>query len=231
MAGSRAARLVSALAVLLSTPLVAAPHATTLYVNFVGADWIPDKIVRDALAEAVQLWRRYEIELVQSTHPSAVQVTIDPGADRQPDVLGESRFRDGQPMPFIVIYYGAVIRAASKGNPFDLDVDSALPRVHDTAVARVLGRAVAHEIGHYLLRWQHHAQGGLMRATHRPSDLVAPRSAPFALSQTDIARLRASLGGPVLAGLRQSSVDSRQSAVDDAQPSAGPTLEPAAFVQ
>jgi hypothetical protein len=48
-------------------------------------------------------------------------------------------------------------------------------RAVEALLPRALGRALAHEIGHYLLRTREHAARGLMRASFRPEDLVAPR--------------------------------------------------------
>jgi hypothetical protein len=40
-------------------------------------------------------------------------------------------------------------------------------------MGRVLGRALAHEIGHYLLRSPDHSVTGLMRAQHSIAELMA----------------------------------------------------------
>jgi hypothetical protein len=54
------------------------------------------------------------------------------------------------------------------GHPFDT-----LPTtLADTLVARALGRALAHEIGHYLLGTGQHSAHGLMRASFAPQDLL-----------------------------------------------------------
>jgi hypothetical protein len=47
---------------------------------------------------------------------------------------------------------------------------------HDIVVGRALGRALAHELGHYFLRSKTHASRGLMRATW-------PADEPFAISR------------------------------------------------
>jgi hypothetical protein len=41
-------------------------------------------------------------------------------------------------------------------------------------IGRVLGRAIAHELGHYLFGSSNHTSDGLMRATHRLDDLTSP---------------------------------------------------------
>ena len=55
----------------------------------------------------------------------------------------------------------------------------------------VLGRAVAHEIGHYLLRTQTHAQRGLMRAAINAPEFADPQSRSFRLDEAAQAHLAA----------------------------------------
>ena len=49
---------------------------------------------------------------------------------------------------------------------------------HDL-MGRMLGRAVAHELGHYLFRSREHADAGLMRAMLRTDELVGLTDRPF----------------------------------------------------
>jgi hypothetical protein len=61
------------------------------------------------------------------------------------------------------------------GHPFDT-LPTALA---DTLVARALGRALAHEIGHYLLGTGEHSPHGLMRASFAPQDLLLEAIRPL----------------------------------------------------
>jgi hypothetical protein len=61
--------------------------------------------------------------------------------------------------------------------------------IHDAAVGRALGRALAHEIGHFLLRTRQHSPTGLMQAMHSISALIGTDRRPFVLSADDVARL------------------------------------------
>jgi hypothetical protein len=61
----------------------------------------------------------------------------------------------------------------------------------DLFIARALGRALAHEIGHYLLGTARHTSHGLMRARFTPQELVEPASeARYGLDRRDRAALR-----------------------------------------
>ena len=64
--------------------------------------------------------------------------------------------------------------------------------VRDQLVGRALGRVLAHEIGHFLLRLHDHT-GGLMRARHQVPALIDPDRRAFRLTPADAGRLRALL--------------------------------------
>jgi len=51
----------------------------------------------------------------------------------------------------------------------------------------VLGRALAHELGHFLLRSRTHSPKGLMRPSQALPDLVSPDRRPFTLSAGEVA--------------------------------------------
>jgi hypothetical protein len=54
----------------------------------------------------------------------------------------------------------------------------------------VMGRALAHEIGHYLLGTREHASRGLMAASLKPDDATLGSATRFSLPHPDAARMR-----------------------------------------
>ena len=70
-------------------------------------------------------------------------------------------------------------------HPFDR---LALAQLRLQTLGVVLGRAVAHEIGHYLLGGEH-ARAGLMRSTFDPREFVDVRDRIFQLDHVDASRL------------------------------------------
>jgi hypothetical protein len=90
--------------------------------------------------------------------------------------------------------------------------DSGDSMVLDAAVGRVLGRVMAHEFGHVLLRSASHADTGLMSASLQAHDLVPSKRALDTLSASERAYIkirfdnsagrppRPNLPAPVLAG-------------------------------
>jgi len=63
--------------------------------------------------------------------------------------------------------------------------------MHDRLFGRVLGRALAHEIGHFLLRRQGHSSKGLMRAQQQVPDLMREDRSCCILSAADVLALDA----------------------------------------
>ncbi len=53
---------------------------------------------------------------------------------------------------------------------------------HDVLIARAMGRALAHELGHYLLQSPEHAPQGLMRAVRPSADFFNPSRKGFELA-------------------------------------------------
>jgi len=70
----------------------------------------------------------------------------------------------------------------------------------ETLLARAMGRALAHELGHYLLASKVHSERGLMKATMTAAELFMPDSRALRLElaqrRTVAARLR---GEPLVA--------------------------------
>lgn len=64
------------------------------------------------------------------------------------------------------------------------------PDLQRQALGRIIGRALAHEIGHYLLAVPRHAKRGLMRASFDPRLLVHPGTHRYRLVESDVRALR-----------------------------------------
>ncbi|HET9833421.1 MAG TPA: hypothetical protein VFP91_16995 [Vicinamibacterales bacterium] len=150
-----------------------------------------------ALKEATLIWATYGVDVSASdSHgcesADAVRLTVTFANGRNQGVaaasLGSIRFHDGVPEPAIVLYpvvIGALVSATPYGS-FMVDSPGAL---RDLVLGRVLGRALAHEIGHFLLRSQEHSTGGLMRASQPTAALMDPDRHRFELSAGDVRRL------------------------------------------
>jgi hypothetical protein len=102
--------------------------------------------------------------------------------------LGSIRFRNHLPEPAILMYPNTIATLVS-GAAQARGARECPPAHYDLMVGRALGRALAHEIGHFLLRSRGHKVAGLMRATYVAADLVGPERHGFVLSADEVTRL------------------------------------------
>jgi hypothetical protein len=104
--------------------------------------------------------------------------------------LASISFSDDLPRPMIVMYPTSIATLVSTTtllgrSAFEWSID-----FRELISGRVLGRALAHEIGHFLLRSRQHSEAGLMRAHPPVSDLVDPgRRQHFVLLPDEVKRL------------------------------------------
>ena len=150
-----------------------------------------------AVKEATLIWAAYGVDVNASDtrdceSVNAVRLTVrfddGPGRGVPAAPLGSIRFLDGVPEPAIVLYPNAVAALVSAMPPGNFMVASQ-GALRDLVLGRALGRALAHEIGHFLLRSQQHSPVGLMRALQSTADLVDPNRHHFGLSDGDVRRL------------------------------------------
>jgi hypothetical protein len=163
---------------------------------------LPPGVAAAAIEEIQGIWAPYGVH-VSVAHSSdsegddGITLTVllaeEIDARLAPGTLGSIRFSDGRPQPSIVMYpraIDALIANVSIAGTHNLQWPTAF---HEAIVGRVLGRGVAHEIGHYLLRVRHHPEVGLMRAPHATPDLVAADRQHFGLSIDEQKQLTATI--------------------------------------
>lgn len=69
-------------------------------------------------------------------------------------------------------------------------------------LAKLLGRAVAHELGHVLLNSPSHADSGLMRARYRANDVLRVQASAYTLNAAERARLFTRMASGSLVAVR-----------------------------
>jgi hypothetical protein len=153
--------------------------------------------VQDMVAEASAIWRTAGLTIVARHWPAGgdgvpsteITVTLHDGHSESPDgsaTLGWITFvGPNAPQPAIHL---------SRGNALELMGRTA--SIHDVPkawqeflLARALGRALAHELGHYLLKSAAHEARGLMRAERPSIDFFTPSRTGFELTGDQRARL------------------------------------------
>lgn len=159
----------------------------------------------ETIQEAADVWAPYGVSVAEigaGTCPAApYDVVLSVNLSDRPisgaatvamweTHLAAIRFtREGLPSTRIDMYYAGAVRLAAMLGP------------RDRFMGRIAGRALAHEIGHYLLRTPRHAPEGLMLGVHRALELAGVDRTAFALSDGDLNRFRAVWFEPHAAGI------------------------------
>jgi len=138
-----------------------------------------------------RIWEPYGISVEVTTDLDAITVVVSGGtmhgtADTVPVPVGDTIFTEGHATPYIHLWLGAAEMLArhseSGGQPFTMK-----PTVErDAILLRMLGVALAHELGHYLLDTPHHSSAGLLRQTLTARDMEHPNPAHLRLSRKEM---------------------------------------------
>ena len=97
---------------------------------------------------------------------------------RQPP-LAAILFTDGAPTTRVSVYPRVAEQLLAGVRSDDRPVTERPRALQHGMMGLMLGRAVAHELGHYLFRSREHAHAGLMRAMLRTDELVGLNDRPF----------------------------------------------------
>lgn len=185
--------------------------AVTVLQLIVSPDAVrPDVSMATLVGEVRAIWAPYVdvvLSLPGSTGPEAehsveLRFADPPASSSAAGVDGESlgwiEFVNGEPQPVIAVSPERARRLLATATYLGQPVRRLPAGLVQRLTAIALGRAVAHELGHYLLRTPTHAAQGLMRASLRAQHLIEA-VAPMQLAADDIARLRARVQAPALA--------------------------------
>jgi len=150
-----------------------------------------------AMREVRRIWSVYGIDVRAVTPGDAhgadvtLSITLVDGDSGIVHTLATTRFIDGQPRPMIAMYPDAVASLLSSEYLVVRECVRWAPPCQDALAGRVFGRALAHELGHYLLRMPGHSASGLMRAQPPAVTLVNEESRAFQLAAEDARQLAA----------------------------------------
>jgi hypothetical protein len=117
--------------------------------------------------------------IVTRDTPDGLQ-SIAPGVRVMASIL----FIDRKPTTLIAAYPAEVERLLDTVRMDARPIGERPAALRERLMGRVLGRAVAHELGHYLFNSADHTPAGLMRARHRLDELTSPFSRAFRLTPT-----------------------------------------------
>ena len=153
---------------------------------------------RAMIAEAAEIWSRQGITLDWLTATAAAPVA----SNRLRVLVVQSRPADSSARQSFAV--GELVRASNSHPVALISIESAqrlvdslrgragyqLIQLDERRLGIVLGRALAHEIGHYLLGTHTHARSGLMRPQFDAHEFTDLREGGFALDPDAAAWLR-----------------------------------------
>lgn len=188
-----AAALATSLAAAASTPSPLPP----LVVTVTEMTGMPARLVPRVLEEATAIWNTAGVTFVwrrvspqaaarMDQVPAATALRIVFGTARGVGTengipLGWIRFDDDEPTREIYVSYRNAVEYLN-GSEAVVGLPSQMTMLErDIYLSRAMGRALAHELGHYLLASKEHTRGGLMRATHTASDFFDAQRRAFAI--------------------------------------------------
>ena len=202
--------LIASLLVLLAAH-IAAPAAASLPPSRAGIVLdldvrLPPAIQRLAVEEAARVWAPYRVDVTLRKVPSPVESSGPEGAvlsvhlaGLAPRLMpssspfGSMRFVNGLPEPVVFLHYDAISRAIANSVALGLREGQWPPALRDRMLGRIVGRVLAHEIGHFVLRSPRHASRGLMRPIQYIWELLAGDGELFGLTSEDLSLLRAAM--------------------------------------
>src|SRR5262245_58598059 len=196
----------AASALLLSAALTARPLVTTppLVVGITVVSNISPAQVNRRLQEAADIWRAAGIAIVWQQDTGAVaarasvRVTIGNwrGAGMSEDQtmpLGWIVFTDGEPEHEIYVSYSNAITLLDLAR-VSAPPSTQMPRAEREALlGRALGRAMAHELGHFLLASSAHSTRGLMQARRTATEFFSADRSRFSVDARERASVAARL--------------------------------------
>jgi hypothetical protein len=163
---------------------------------------VPASLVSMTLAETDAIWRRAGFTFVwqrvsldawpldtASPQPPSLRVVI--GRNRRTAAngtlpLGWIVFDDATtPEQEIYVSYASAMQFLDDTRVAPLHSTPQLQR--ETLMARAMGRALAHELGHYLFASKVHTPGGLMKATQSAGELFSTDRSRYVVEPSQVA--------------------------------------------
>src|SRR5579859_3047013 len=188
--------------------------APPIVVHVTAASGIPSSLVDAVLIEAGAIWRSAGIvfiwdrgaparprasSVLDASGPTGLLVTIGdrtgpPGDGDVP--LGWIVFdRPSSPEREIYLSYANAVSLLTQSPGIAGPYRAMPPLRREILLARAMGRALAHELGHYLFASTLHTRRGLMTAVHSAHQLFDPERAGFEISPDEQRRVAGRFSG------------------------------------
>ena len=169
------------------------PAVRTVCLNVSPALTISARQEADALGEVQAIWRPHRVVIRQTRQDEQTCdwiIVVKSDAEAVPDELSHDAALAW--VPFVQsrarrLVFVRVSRARMMINRLSPGTRPA--GLTDLLVAKLLGRSLAHEIGHVLLNTREHAATGLMRGRVRADDVLRDPPSSYTLAPQQRARL------------------------------------------
>jgi hypothetical protein len=203
-------------------PAASSPAIPPIIVNVSAPPGISSQLVSAVLAETDRIWRSGGVTFIWRRAPLVTASPVAAGdAPCLPNTLrltiGEGRgvgregalplgwivFNDGTtPEQEIYLSY-ANARAMMEGARSVVGIVGEMPLTQrETLLSRAMGRALAHELGHYLLASKVHTPHGLMKAVMTAVELFMPDTGALRIEPAQRRAVAARLRGEPLVASR-----------------------------
>jgi hypothetical protein len=176
------------IALLVVAAAVVVPHVRSA-LSFAPAPGLPPEVARAAAAEAAGIWAPHGVEIVVvdpgrllPADTVVLRVAVGTAPPGSSIALGEIGFDvDGMPGHLVTVFVDRVLRLLAEARVSGVPMAAWPPSFQRRVLARAIGRVIAHEIGHFVLRIRGHSRSGLMRVSLTAGDLADPGRLPFQL--------------------------------------------------
>jgi hypothetical protein len=161
---------------------------------------LTSEMLRRIGAEVEAIWRRYvdialqpgdSLEPYRGDDMLRLVLTDRQSNGRTSPGLGWIDFVDGEPSRTLTVSVSGARELAARGRWAGRRFSAWPPSLSDLFLGRALGRAVAHEVGHYLLRSKAHTPHGLMRPMFTVAEIMDRGANQYQLQPSDAALLEA----------------------------------------
>jgi hypothetical protein len=170
-----------------------------LHITMVPGSSIEEEVLVQARLEVEAIWRPYHLDIVwtiapaesEAGEPDLVLQFVEGMPSHSAHAIAWVFFHQARPLPYVRVSLAAAMRLMLASTWFDGQALKSAPLMTQRlALGRIVGRAIAHEIGHVMLASRLHATSGLMRATIEPAQLMRPGLQFFGLEDGEVDTLR-----------------------------------------
>ena len=162
-----------------------------VHVRMFNQTRLRESVFANILEVTNRIWTPYGVSIETGTSADAITVVLSGGtmrgsSDGGPIAVGDTLFTAGHATPYIHLWLGGAELLARDSPSDGQSFTSKAPVARDAILLRMLGVALAHELGHYLLDSADHSSGGLLRQTLAAREMEQPDPAHLRLTRKQL---------------------------------------------